>query len=568
MEPLTNATAHGISSTGSAKTTSTDTSTTSETPAMTSIHANNDSITTTDSNTQNYVEQTSHSNISISWTAGTLTGTQKPEPTSKSSTNSTDTKQMAFSESTTTTIATTTNTGSSFPSSDVSSGTSYSTATTTQQLQSSDNTQVFITSNQSTTTTISSTTTRDSSSSIFTTTSEPNPLTTTSTTKSYPAIQATTPLKNTSLSDTSDSTSNHQSTATQTMEPLTNATAHGIISTGSAKTSSTDTSTTSETPAMTSIHANNDSITTTDSNTQNYVEQTSHSNISISWTAGTLTGTQNPEPTTETSTNICVTKKTAFSELTTTTIATTINTDSSSSIFTTTSKPNHITNTNSTTLFETSSPDIPVEVTATPELINPERSQRTVTAFRASTLHGTSTTTATLVPNHLQTQGTVSRQAVTSDSKSTSMNTPSMFPTTQENQKTNTQTSLNPISPPPSPITATSNDSKPVTTPLAHEHRDSTLGILTQTGLNRSDSEGTTISDTWSNNISSTPAGLTKPPLSSKTSIDGNADNSANSVKSTTVFVFNTPKVPVFKTITFNYPLVNQVTVMKTVSRP
>lgn len=147
------------------------------------------------------------------------------------------------------------------------------------------------------------------------------------------------------------------------------------------------------------------------------------------------------------------------------------------------------------------------------------------------------------------------------------MNMPSMFPTTQENQKTNTHTSLSPISP-TSPLRSLSNDSKPVTTSLAHEYRGSALVILTQSGLNRSDSEGTTIKDTWSNNISSIPAGLTNPPLSSNTSRDGNTDNSANSVKSTTFFVFNTPKVPVFKTITFNHPLVNQVTVMKTVSRP
>ncbi|XP_016300199.1 uncharacterized protein LOC107656772 isoform X2 [Sinocyclocheilus anshuiensis] len=163
--------------------------------------------------------------------------------------------------------------------------------------------------------------------------------------------------------------------------------------------------------------------------------------------------------------------------------------------------------------------------------------------------------------------GTVSRQAMTPDSKPTSMNTPSMYLTTQENLKTNTNASLNPFSP-ASPLTATSNDPKPVTTPLAEEHKGSTVGISIQTALKRSDSEGTTITDTWSNSISSTPAGLTNPPLSSNTSRDGNADDSANSVKSTIVFVFNIPKVPVFKTITFNHPLVNQVTVMNTVLRP
>lgn len=156
---------------------------------------------------------------------------------------------------------------------------------------------------------------------------------------------------------------------------------------------------------------------------------------------------------------------------------------------------------------------------------------------------------------------------MTPDSKPTSMNTPSMFLTTQENQKTNTNASLNLFSP-ASPLTAISNDSKPVTTPLAEEHKGSTVGISIQTGLNRSDSEGTTIPDTWPNSISLIPAGLTNPPLSSNTSRDGKTDDSGNSMKSTIVFVFNIPKVPVFKTITFNHPLVNQVTVMNTALRP
>ncbi len=164
-------------------------------------------------------------------------------------------------------------------------------------------------------------------------------------------------------------------------------------------------------------------------------------------------------------------------------------------------------------------------------------------------------------------QGTVSRQAMAPDSKPTSMNTPLMLLTTQENQKINTNASLNPFSQ-ASPLTAINNDSKPVPTPLAEENKGSIVGISIQTALNRSYPEGTTITDTWSNSISSTPAGLTSPPLSSNTSKNGNADDSANSVKSTIVFVFNNPKVPVFKTITFNHSLVNQVTVMNTASRP
>lgn len=89
------------------------------------------------------------------------------------------------------------------------------------------------------------------------------------------------------------------------------------------------------------------------------------------------------------------------------------------------------------------------------------------------------------------------------------MNTPSMFPTTRENQKTNTNASLNPFSP-ASPLTAISHDSNPVTTPLAEEHNGSAVRISIQ-ALNRSDSEDTTITDTWSNSISSIPAGLTNP---------------------------------------------------------
>lgn len=149
------------------------------------------------------------------------------------------------------------------------------------------------------------------------------------------------------------------------------------------------------------------------------------------------------------------------------------------------------------------------------------------------------------------------------DSKPTSMNTPSMLLTNQENQKMNTNASLNPFSQ-AFPLTAISNASKPVTTPLAEENKGSNVGISIQTALNRSDPEGTTITDTWSNSISSIPAGLTSPPLSS----NGNSDDSANLVKSTIVFVFNNPKVPVFKTITFNLSLVNQVTVMNTALRP
>ncbi|KAI2663125.1 hypothetical protein H4Q32_028168 [Labeo rohita] len=322
-----------------------------------------------------------------------------------------------------------------------------------------------------------------------------------------------------------------QSTATPTMEPPNNT--YGISSTGSAKTASLDTSETSETSTHTLSHMD-DPITTTGFNSQDDTDQTSDSNISSSWTTGTLTDTQNPEPTTETSTSRSVIEQTTFSESTTTACTTTP--DSSSAILTKTSEPNRSITQSTTESYPTI-----------------HRSQTPVTVFRAST----SITTPTL--------GTVSRQAVTPDSKSTSMNSPSMFPITQENQQTTTNTSLNQFSP-PSPLTAIRNDSQPVTTPLAYEHGGSTWGISAQTALNRSDSEG--ITDTWSNNITSIAAGLKNPPLSNNTSREGNADNSVKSVKSTIVFVFSTPKAPVFKTITFNHPLVNQVTVINTVSGP
>ncbi len=166
------------------------------------------------------------------------------------------------------------------------------------------------------TTTITPTTTPHLSSSIFTTSSEPNHHTMRSTTESYSISQANTQPMNTSVSPI-----NFQRTATQTMETLTNATSRGISSTGSATTTSMDTSMT-----LTSSHANNDSIATTVSNTQDDVEQTSDSNISIYWTAGALTGTRKSEPTTSRS----VIKHTEFSESTTTRIAPTTTTTVSS----------------------------------------------------------------------------------------------------------------------------------------------------------------------------------------------------------------------------------------------
>ncbi|KAF4111715.1 hypothetical protein G5714_008746 [Onychostoma macrolepis] len=523
---------------------------TSETPTLTLNQENeNERITSTDANTQD--DQTSHSNISNSWTTGTLTGTQKSEPTTETSTNR---EQTAFSESTITAI--------------------------------------------------SSTTTPDSSSSIFTSSSEPNHFTIRSTTKIYSTIQATTQLMNTSVSPI-----NYQSTATQTMDTLTNATSHGISSTESATTTSTDTSMT---------------LTTTTTTGSSFPSPDASSGTSHS----AATTTQQLESSDHTQVSI------TSNESTTTTIAPTSTPDLSSDIFTTSSEPNHFTTrgatesypaiqattqTMNTALSDTSdSPSIyqstnelettsfshlqtqmsqtisaasalqstssqitPTNANITwPSVTTSTSSSRSVTnqtAFSESTkttsMDTKTSETPTLTLNqeneneNTTTTGIVSRPAITPDSMPTSMNTPSKSLTTQENLKKNTNTSLNPFSP-ASPVTAISNDSKPVTTPLAEEHKGTTVGISIQTALNRSDSEGTTVTDTWSNSISSIPAGLTNPQLSRNTSRDGKADDSANSVKRTIVFVFNIPKVPVFKTITFSHSLVNQVTVMNTVLRP
>lgn len=145
------------------------------------------------------------------------------------------------------------------------------------------------------------------------------------------------------------------------------------------------------------------------------------------------------------------------------------------------------------------------------------------------------------------------------------MDMSSIFPTTQENQKTNANTFLNPFSPSSLPI-AINNDSisspEPVTTTLAYEHRDSTLGLSTQPDLNNSDSEASTITDTLLNNMSSIPIDLTSLPSQNNITREIKVNKSG---KGTIVFA---QQVPMFKTITFNHPLVKQVTIMTTVSRP
>lgn len=157
---------------------------------------------------------------------------------------------------------------------------------------------------------------------------------------------------------------------------------------------------------------------------------------------------------------------------------------------------------------------------------------------------------------------------MTPDSRPISMDTSSIFPTTQENQKTHANTFLNPFSPSSLPI-AISNDSisspEPVTTTLAYEHRDSTWGLSIQPGLNNSDSEASTITDTLSNNMSSIPTDLTNSPSQINITREIKVNKSG---KGSIVFLLNTQQVPMFKTITFNHPLVKQVTIMTTVSRP
>ncbi|XP_043101110.1 mucin-5AC [Puntigrus tetrazona] len=570
-----------ISSSGSAETTSADTSTTSETPTLSPSHAN---------------------------TTETLTGTQ--EQTAETPTSR---EQMAVSES------------------------------------------------------ISPPTTPDLQSSIFTTSPEPNHFPTSSATEFYSTVQASTQPVNTSASPI-----NHQSTAAQTMEPLTSATSHRISSTASTDTSM----------APTFSDANNDSITNTVSSPRDD-EQTSRSNISVSWTAGALTGAQKPEPRTDGS----VIKQTAFSESTTMTAHTTTAAGSSfpspvesgasqSSATTTqhleppdteepsfttsasarnteqtpqsatesltpgttnakidlsTKRPeesttnaisatngpapatendiDHLADTFSSASSNTTGNDFiwtgDLLITSTLESENPlNGSQETPTSMKESQSSRSATTDTTPNPSLVAspdsttldetssvitaqvthkvpsqtpgtaftaststTTGTLLREAVTSDSKPTSMNVPSMFPTDQESQKTNSNSYLNPFSL-ASPLIAISNDAKPVTTPLAEERKSSSVRISVPTALNRSDTEGIAITDTWSNSISSIPAALTNPPLSGNTSRDGREDDSANSVKNTIVFVFNVPIVPMFKTITFTHPLVNQVTVMNTDLKP
>lgn len=90
---------------------------------------------------------------------------------------------------------------------------------------------------------------------------------------------------------------------------------------------------------------------------------------------------------------------------------------------------------------------------------------------------------------------------------------------------------------------------EPGTTTLAYEHRDSPLGLSIQPGLNDPESEATTITGTLSNHMSSIPTDLTNSPSQNDITREGNVDS--------------THQEPMFKTITFNYPLVNQVTIMK-----
>lgn len=120
-----------------------------------------------------------------------------------------------------------------------------------------------------------------------------------------------------------------------------------------------------------------------------------------------------------------------------------------------------------------------------------------------------------LVPFSFSLQGSVSRQAATPDSK--------------------------PI------LKDMSSSPEPVTTTLAYEHRDSPLGLSIQPGLNDPESEAATITGTLSNHMSSIPTDLTNSQ--NDITREGNVDN--------------THQEPMFKTITFNYPLVNQVTIMK-----
>ncbi|XP_073763908.1 uncharacterized protein si:cabz01085394.1 isoform X1 [Danio rerio] len=142
---------------------------------------------------------------------------------------------------------------------------------------------------------------------------------------------------------------------------------------------------------------------------------------------------------------------------------------------------------------------------------------------------------STLVTNHLLTQ---SNQAVTSNS------------TNQGKQISNADTISNAFSPVASTHEDLISSPNPVTDPSAHEPSQ------------KNDSDST---DSCLNSTPSIPADLTNSPLSTDTIREGIADKCE---RESIIFLLNTRKVPVFKTLAFNYPLMHQVTIMSTLSKP
>ncbi|XP_056316821.1 uncharacterized protein si:cabz01085394.1 [Danio aesculapii] len=193
-----------------------------------------------------------------------------------------------------------------------------------------------------------------------------------------------------------------------------------------------------------------------------------------------------------------------------------------------------MTDTGSTSLFTTSDSDIETFSTDIQEqYLTPTDQDDSKTASPQAT--------STLVTNHLLTQ---SSQAVPCKS------------TIQRNQISNADATSNAFS----PLTSTNEDlissDNPVTDPSAH--KPSQISIQAE----QKDSDST---NTCSNSIPSTPADLINSPLSTNTTREGIADKCE--IESIT-FRLNTRKVPMFKTVAFNYPLMHQVTIMSTVSEP